>query len=240
VKSNVSLRDWQALSSYLDRQLDDRQHARLEMRLRDDPLLRSALDELRRTQVILRGVPKPRRRRNFTLTAEMVVARKKPSLAFPAMSLASALAGILFLVVFVGDLLINRLQQPTAQPMQAMVQELTTEVELDSQSLRELATPAPLATVTPQSLEQMAAPKAFAYPPPAELSTPAAEPQAESPADLAQAVEAKSTDGQPLPGEAARGLFGLTRQGVLGLEILLIVIAFSAGIAAIYLRRKAG
>jgi len=104
---NISMREWEALSAYLDGQLPSKERTRLESRLNQTPELRSALEDLRRTRSILRSQPKVRAPRNFTLTPEMVGLKARPARrapAYPFFRLASALAAFLFLLVLVGDL----------------------------------------------------------------------------------------------------------------------------------------
>jgi len=248
VKGNISPRDWQDLSAFLDRQLNDRQHGRLEARLRADPALQSALDELRQMQALLRSQPKPLPRRNFTLTPAMAAtysgivnpkrsSRNFHSAAIPALSLASALASILFLAVLVGDLLTRRTPLTAVQPMEVTRQELSLEAEMDSKALQTVEAQA---TAIPEStLGQMAAPKVMSYPAPTELATllPESPPSAESEANLAQAVDTQSTTLRALPGEG--GVFGMDRQATLGVELSLALLALSAGIGVFYLKWKA-
>jgi len=102
----ISNREWEALSAYLDKQLSARERSRLEARLKENPELRQALQEMRRVRTILRSQPKMRAPRNFTLTPEMVGMRRSPvqrSRAYPVFRLASVLATILFVLVLVGD-----------------------------------------------------------------------------------------------------------------------------------------
>jgi hypothetical protein len=104
---NISMREWEALSAYLDGQLPAKERTRLETRLNQAPELRSALEELRRTRSVLRSQPKVRAPRNFTLTPDMVGLKARPERrapAYPFFRLASALAAFLFLLVLVGDL----------------------------------------------------------------------------------------------------------------------------------------
>jgi hypothetical protein len=104
---NISMREWEALSAYLDGQLPVKERTRLESRLNQTPELRSALEDLRRTRSVLRSQPKVRAPRNFTLTPEMVGLRARPARrapAYPFFRLASALTAFLFLLVLVGDL----------------------------------------------------------------------------------------------------------------------------------------
>ena len=65
------MRDWEAMSAYLDNQLKPKDRVLLESRLEKSPELRSAFDELRRTRAVLRNQKSLRAPRNFALTAEM-------------------------------------------------------------------------------------------------------------------------------------------------------------------------
>ncbi len=105
---NISSREWENLSAYLDGYLSQKERQRLEERLQHSPELQNGLEELRRTRRVLRSQPKMKAPRNFTLTADMVGARAKgrstPRI-FPVLRLASVLASILLVFVVVGDLL---------------------------------------------------------------------------------------------------------------------------------------
>lgn len=97
-QSQISRRDLEKLSSYLDGVLSARETARLEARLHEDPVLQHALDELRETINLLETLPEAKVPRNFTLTPEMVGMKERPR-AYPVMRLATALATLAFLVV---------------------------------------------------------------------------------------------------------------------------------------------
>jgi hypothetical protein len=108
------MRDWEALSAYLDNQLNAKDRGRLVSRLDANPELRSALEELRRTRTVLRSQPRLRAPRNFTLTAEMAGVRSgvRPSTrsvhgSYPVLRLASVLATIFFIVITVGELAVR-------------------------------------------------------------------------------------------------------------------------------------
>jgi len=99
-------REWEALSAYLDNELAPKERSSLEAQLKQDQDLRIALQELRRTRIVLRSQPKMRAPRNFTLTPEMAGIRTKSrpaSRAYPFFRLASALATIALVLVLVGD-----------------------------------------------------------------------------------------------------------------------------------------
>lgn len=115
--TRIMIRDWEALSAYLDNQLKAKDRVRLESRLNQDPELRSALQELRRTRAVLRSQPRLRAPRNFTLTAEMAGlragarsgARQPMHGSYPVLRLASVLATVFFIVMTVGELAVRTL-----------------------------------------------------------------------------------------------------------------------------------
>jgi hypothetical protein len=104
MKTNYSSRDWELLSEYIDQQLHPSKQRRLEARLQQEPELRAALEDLRRTRAILRSAPKIKAPRNFTLKPHMVP-QPAPRRVYPVFQFASALASVLFVLVLVGDLL---------------------------------------------------------------------------------------------------------------------------------------
>lgn len=96
--SDLPARDLELLSSYLDDGLSARQRDRLVARLEREPELRWALEELRRTVSIVRGLPEVRPSRSFTLSPEAAGNRVRP-LAYPVLQLATALATLAFVAV---------------------------------------------------------------------------------------------------------------------------------------------
>jgi hypothetical protein len=120
MKSQLSSRDWEYLSAYLDRQLNPKETALLEARLSADPVLSAALGELQRTRNALRSLPRLRAPRNFTLTPQMI-GQRSPLRSRPAGQLApvfgfaSALATFLLILVVVGD--VFGILTPAAKPV---------------------------------------------------------------------------------------------------------------------------
>jgi hypothetical protein len=86
------------LSAYVDGELTAEQRAGVETRLKREPALQAALEELRQTVHLLGSMPQLTPPRRFTLTPEMV-ARSKPSFGYPVLKLASALAVAAFVFV---------------------------------------------------------------------------------------------------------------------------------------------
>jgi hypothetical protein len=133
-------REWEALSAYLDNELAPKERANLETRLKQDQDLRMALQELRRTRIVLRSQPKMRAPRNFTLTPEMagIKQQSRPaSRAYPLFRLASALATIALVLVLVGDFF-------TAKPAAIPISRSSAPIEAPvSPPEAQAATPAP-------------------------------------------------------------------------------------------------
>ncbi|HMD89451.1 MAG TPA: hypothetical protein VKF38_09840 [Anaerolineaceae bacterium] len=104
MKVQLSPKEWQQISEYLDDQLPPKDKNQLEDRIRLSPDLRAGLEELRQTRLVLRSVPQRKAPHNFTLTPEMVRPRSISRL-FPVLSFSSALATILIVVTLVLKLL---------------------------------------------------------------------------------------------------------------------------------------
>lgn len=102
--SQLTPRDLETLSAYLDGALSAEERLALERRLAQDVGLREALDGLRTTRALLRAVPQVRPPRNFTLTAEMAGVRRG-WLRTPFLQLATAVATLAFVVTVGVDVL---------------------------------------------------------------------------------------------------------------------------------------
>jgi negative regulator of sigma E activity len=93
-------RDLKQLSAYLDGELNPKESARLETRLKADPHLREALRDLDGTRKLLRSLPQVRPPRNFTLSPEMAGIQQRRSF-YPIFRFATVVAAVA-LVVLVG------------------------------------------------------------------------------------------------------------------------------------------
>jgi len=113
-----SFRDVEQLSAFLDGQISRAEQARLEARLKADPALAAALEDLRQSRALLRRTPKRRAPRNFTLTPKMAGIRPPVPRLVPALSWASAVAMLLF-VCTLGTSLIGQLSFGAGAPMMA-------------------------------------------------------------------------------------------------------------------------
>lgn len=106
--NDINPRDLERLSASLDAVLSPRERARLDQRLSAEPALARALSELQRTRELLRRAPQRKVPRQFTLTAQMLgAANKAPMGGWSSLSLVSAVATLLLVVVFAGDFWAN-------------------------------------------------------------------------------------------------------------------------------------
>lgn len=103
-----NFRDIENLSAYLDGQLDERDAARLETRLKTDPELDSILSDLRSARGVLRRLPSRKAPRNFTLTRRMVGLKPPMPRSYPLVRFATVFAAILFLCSFTTNMLTPR------------------------------------------------------------------------------------------------------------------------------------
>ncbi|MBC7225735.1 MAG: zf-HC2 domain-containing protein [Thermoflexales bacterium] len=149
------------LSAYIDGALSPRERARLEARLAEDPDLRARLESLQRTVALVRGLPAVPAPRNFLLTPAMVrppapTVRQPPSAArrlAPALTLATAVSGLLCVVLLVGNLLTAGGGGPGAAapvPMAAYETGPSPQVQETQEALAKKAPSSPEATVTPE------------------------------------------------------------------------------------------
>jgi hypothetical protein len=151
MSKQLSSRDYETLSAYLDGELSPKDMQRVELRLQASPELRDGLAELKYTQRLLKKVPMRRAPRNFIIKPSMLPQKRQLSPFYPALRLASALASILLVVAFASDLFLSmglskavgRISAPAAQP-------ITTQV-VDSQAAQ--GTQGPL-TMAPQAPSQ--------------------------------------------------------------------------------------
>lgn len=104
MKMQISSKDQELLSTYLDGELPDRQRIRLEARLQNEPELKKVLTELYQTRRLLRTTPRLKTPRNFTLKPETVgLPKAAVSRNYFRFRMVSAIASFLLILVIVGD-----------------------------------------------------------------------------------------------------------------------------------------
>ena len=246
----ISERDLETLSSYLDGQLTPRERAQLEARLQTDLELRTALEQIWQTQAAVRTLPFLRAPRNFTLTPKMVGARKPSPRLYPTLGLASALASFVFILVLIGDLISIRAPATTSlqavqlgeTPVAALVAPVQTEPALSKSAAPEgetgvarestTATEEPFITPEATVVAEMMAPAPQEPEAAIESLEAGAADQASEPRLQAKA-SASVTGGEPISESR------LTSRTTLRiLEVILLIVAFSTGLAAVYLRYR--
>jgi hypothetical protein len=131
MKNEISIRDFELLSAYLDQELNPKEQAHVEARLHSDPQLRTILGELHQNRAALRSLPRLRAPRNFTLTPE--IAGIKPNKrTYPVFGLVSAISSLVLILVLVGDFLINpamtTVQPPAEMPLNVAASSESAEV----------------------------------------------------------------------------------------------------------------
>jgi len=99
---DISRRDWQLLSEYIDGELSERKRIRLESRLDSERGLRTALQSIKKTRRILRIAPRLSAPKDFVLTPDMLPQRQQESF-FPVLRFATVLVSMLLVAVLVLD-----------------------------------------------------------------------------------------------------------------------------------------
>jgi anti-sigma factor RsiW len=260
--TRISPRDWEALSAYLDDQLNPKDRSRLEARLSSESDLSEGLDELRKTRLILRSAYKVRAPRNFTLSPSMAGTRRgvpaQPG-AYSVLRLASLLATVFFVLVTVGSLAVNYVQPDQSVLMSSNLENsrqapelgmggggggapeppamapMPTQAELPAQAEMEASTAEPgVLQVTPLA--------AVVLTPTAEAFQAFVVPLESEVADEIPIVEepvAKANITQPQSPEEPQSEQSGNSPAILRiLQVLLGLLALITGILAFYLRRN--
>lgn len=104
---NLTLKEYEQFSAYLDGQLSASETRKLEEQLKLNPEWRLALDELNATRALLRRAPQYRAPRNFTISPEVArqYARKSWIPTFISFRLSSAVAALSVIAVMLLQLL---------------------------------------------------------------------------------------------------------------------------------------
>ena len=100
----LSIRDWELLSAFLDGQLDAKSTQQVEQAISARPEMKQALQELRHNKSLFKQIPLQRVRRNFTLKPGMLPARSIPRFV-PLFRTLSAVVAAIAVVLFAIDLL---------------------------------------------------------------------------------------------------------------------------------------
>jgi len=246
MSDNISPKEWETMSAYLDGQLGRKEQERLERSFDQSPALYEALEGLRQTRALLRSQPRLRAMRNFTLTPELAGLqgeRSKSGFAMPFLRLVSVLASILFVFIFAGDLIASRSSDSNVTMLSASEQESISiekaapQLAMPEEALEEIETVQSEPSTAFEMEQGVSAPD---Y----ELEVPARKqetvPQgANGYDDLGGDVVFPETAKPPVLDEPNPLKNFFTHNSALRfLEVLLIFIAVTAGVMVIYLNRR--
>ncbi|MBE3039866.1 MAG: hypothetical protein IMZ62_13780 [Chloroflexi bacterium] len=120
MNTQLSPKDWQLLSEYVDGQLSARQKEKLEQRLQADVGLRQGVEEMRQTRAILRSVPRLKVPHNFTLTRAMASEALLRSPWVRVLSYSSVLSLALVIITVLFQLLPAAVPLASQAPMVVM------------------------------------------------------------------------------------------------------------------------
>lgn len=149
--SQLSTRDLEQLSSYLDGELSPRETERLRERLDAEPALKLALSQLRATAAVLHELPQVERPRSFTLTHAA-----KPR-GYPVLQFSTALVALAFIVLVSADLVLRGTSQAPEQAMNVS-EEIGAFADADNSLDLEAQPEAPSAGLEAEGAQQLAAP----------------------------------------------------------------------------------
>ncbi len=131
----ISPRDLEQLSAYLDGSLPDRASTLLASRLKAEPQLAQALQQLETTRAMLRRAPQRRVPRSFVLNRNMLAAPAKGFFAsWNSFNFASALASLLLVITIIGDFSVNGVPAFAIAPAAAEPQAMMLEAPADAAS----------------------------------------------------------------------------------------------------------
>ena len=256
---NLSDRDLEMLSAYLDGEISRKDRERLEARLLEDKDLSNTLKQLRRTRQVMRSLPSMRAPRNYFVTAEMVGQKETGSRAFPILRFASALASVLFILIFLGDMLVPRAGLMTSSKTIQVAETIMEAAEPLVSEAPQIESQLPEAQAD-QAMEMAPVEGEAAAPLPEPSQGQASEPAAEMERLLATGVPSPVEESEDAVGEveesfAAPNLLVEERATdtpiedefqptvnywtiVRFIEIFLIVVALTTGLAALLLFRR--
>ncbi len=157
---NLTERDYELLSAYIDGELPDSERLALERRLQEEDFLQRELAALQQSVTLINHLPTLRAPRDFTLDASMVELRprlvQKPPpkhrlLRIPSPSMMSAVAAV-FVVVFAGIIVLSLMGPAVGNTFSNIVAALDTGGSGGPSSAQEVAYAATPVTATEEAL----------------------------------------------------------------------------------------
>ncbi|MCX6055909.1 MAG: hypothetical protein NTZ74_13545 [Chloroflexi bacterium] len=129
MSKNLTQKDWQLISAYLDDQLPVYDHIKTDSRLENDPPFRQVFFEVAYTRQILRSLPAKRAPRNLTLSQKIIQDQPRRAWFQPAMSFISATAAIVLVVLFTTSTII-----PGFQSAKSVAPGMNSQAEFSAES----------------------------------------------------------------------------------------------------------
>ncbi len=117
MKNQMTTRDYELISAYLDNQLGGKERAIFEAQLKADPDLRRELQEISKTRLLVRSLPRLRAPRNYFVKAEALQPRPTFRLA-PVFGIVSAVSSVLLALVIFGNSIFSPSTQVASVPQE--------------------------------------------------------------------------------------------------------------------------
>jgi hypothetical protein len=178
MKNQITPREYELLSAYLDNQLGGKERARLESQLLNDQGLRKELQEIEKTRSLLHSLPRLRAPHNYFINPEVVTKQagvhQRLRLA-PAYGIVSAIATILLVLVVFGDRLLTSTSPVAFAPAPVASMESLAEQQEAQRSVASPSSPTEAASVVMMGAPVIASPEtstAVAKVGEAEIATP--------------------------------------------------------------------
>ena len=115
MKNQMTTRDYELISAYLDNQLGAKERAIFEARLKADPDLRRELQEISKTRLLVRSLPRLRAPHNYFVKAEAIQPRPTFRLA-SVFGIVSAVSSVLLALVIFGNSIFSTSSQVASAP----------------------------------------------------------------------------------------------------------------------------
>lgn len=159
MKDQLSTRDYEYISAYIDNQLSDKDRAHFEARLKAEPELQKELHEISTTRIMIHTLTKLRAPRNYYIKSIPAPVKSTLRLA-PVFGIVSAVASVLLALVIFGNTFLKSNQPVALAPAAAPVIMETQTVQQEAP--RSIAPLAPTSEAPPVLVMQ--APKLEASP----------------------------------------------------------------------------
>ncbi len=138
MSKTFTTKDWIMISAYLDNRLSPAEIEKIEIRTKNDPSFKKALEEIAYTRKMLRSLPQKRAPRNFTLSPAKTKAPIRNPWLQPAFKYVSIAAALITIVIFVSPFLLFGMPSAVSREYDAS----TLTAEKGSESTEMLESPA--------------------------------------------------------------------------------------------------